>query len=88
MYLVQPIDSPLTQQLLKICAVYGISPFFASTGTQGAAGRRCLQLRFDSFQALRTFRRFAQNQGFRAAALEIEVAEETWVLVHPDATLR
>jgi ubiquinone/menaquinone biosynthesis C-methylase UbiE len=88
MYLVQPIDSPLTQQLLQICAVYGVSPFFASTGTKGAAGRRRLQLRFDSFLELRTFERFAQEQGFRAAAQEIETTEETWILVYPDATLR
>jgi hypothetical protein len=87
MVLVQPIDSPLTRQLLQICAVYGVSPFFASTGPRGAAGRRCLQLRFDSFLELRTFERFAQDQGLQAATQAIETPEETWVLVCADATL-
>ena len=88
MYLVQPIDSPLTRQLLQICTTYGVSPFFASTGSRGAAGRRCLQLRFDSHLELRTFERFAQDQGLRAATQVIETPEESWILVCLDATLR
>lgn len=87
MYLVQPINSPLTRQLLQICAVYGVSPFFACTASKGAVGRRCLQLRFDSFLELRTFERFAHDQGLRAATQAIETPEETWILMCADAIL-
>lgn len=66
----------------------GVSPFFASTGSKGSAGRRCLQLRFDSHLELRTFERFAQDQGLQEATQVIETPEDTWSLVCAEATLR